>query len=308
MKSYDVVIVGGGPAGLSAALVLGRSLRKTLLLDGDVRRNLRAAELHNFITRDGIPPAEFRAIARSQLTTYETVEARDGKVSRVEKIAEGFEVHIEGEATPVRTRRVLLATGVRDEPPAIPGLDAQWGHTSFQCPYCHGWELRGRPWGVLITSDMLGELALLVLNWSSGVTAFTQGLELGHEIVGRMQAAGIVIEKEPIAKVLGTHEAMEGVELQSGRVVTCGALVIHPPQRPVDLVIALGLELEPTGFVRVDPRTKESSVPGIHVAGDATTMMQTAISAAAEGTMAGAMMNHILVAENVARGVLPSTR
>jgi thioredoxin reductase len=299
MKSYDVVIVGGGPAGLSAALALGRARRSALLVDGDTPRNARAEHLHNFVTRDGTPPKEFRAIARAQLTPYDSVAVRDAMVGRVAPVDGGFDVTIEGEV--VRARRILLASGVRDEVPAIEGLAEQWGRTSFQCPYCHGWELRDRPWGVLVTGDALVDWATFLTNWASTLVAFTNGAVLSEESQQKLRAARVSVEAEPLARLHGTRDALESIELRSGKRVPANALVLRPAQRPVDLVLALGLERDELGFVRVNPMTRESSVPGVHVAGDATTMMQGAINAAADGTMSGAMINHAIVMENIAR-------
>ena len=301
MKSYDVVIVGGGPAGLSAALILGRGRRTALLVDGETPRNARAHQIHNFVTRDGTPPKEFRAIARAQLVPYDNVTVRDATVKKVAVVEGGFDVSIGDDAAPVRARRVLLASGVRDEPPAIDGLAEQWGTTIFQCPYCHGWEYRDQPWGVLVPSDPLVEWATFLTNWAKPLVAFTNGATLTAESMQKLAAAGVKVEEEPIARIVGNPEGMERIELRSGKALTCSALVLRPAQRPVELVLELGLERDDNGFVRVNPMTKESSVPGIHVVGDATTMMQGAINAAADGTMSGAMINHALVFENIAR-------
>ncbi len=302
MKSYDVVIVGGGPAGLSAALVLGRGRRSALLVDGETPRNARAHEIHNFVTRDGTPPNEFRAIARAQLVPYDTVALRDATVKKIAVVEGGFDVSIGGDTAPVRARRVLLASGVREEPPAIDGVAEQWGTTIFQCPYCHGWEFRDRPWGALVTSDPLAEWATFLTNWAKPLVAFTNGAALSAESLHKLAAAGVMVEEEPIARIVGTAEGMDRIELRSGKALPCNALVVRAAQRPIELVLELGLELDDNGFVRVNPMTRESSVPGVHVAGDATTMMQTAINAAADGTLSGAMINHALVLENIARG------
>ncbi len=305
MKTFDAVIVGGGPAGLAAALAFGRGRAAALLVDGGTPRNARAHAVHTFVTRDGIPPAEFRAIAREQLRAYPSIEVRDAFVSRIERLSSptldgsAFDVYTQNET--VRTRRVLLTTGVRDELPSIPGLAELWGRTVFQCPYCHGWELRDRPWGVLASSDMMAAFASFVTNWASHVTAFTNGAAIAAEVLAKLHDDGVTIVDEPIAKLHGEADAIRSVELASGRFVQCEALAMRPPQRPVDLVTDLGLELDETGFVRVQQPSRESSVPGIYVAGDATTMVQGAINAAAEGTMVAAMMNHAIVEARLSR-------
>jgi len=306
MKTYDVVIVGGGPAGLSAALTLGRGRASALLVDGGTPRNARARAIHNFVTRDGTPPAEFRALARAQLAAYASVEACEGIVARVEQLAAvdeaglAFVLTFSDAHDPVGARRVLLATGMRDELPPIPGLAELWGASVFQCPYCHGWELRDRPWGVLTNTESMVAFAPILSAWSSHVTAFTNGAHLPDGALDRLRQSGFTIELEPIARLRGGG-AIDGVELASGRTVACDALVLRPPQSPVELVLSLGLARDELGYVRVDEHTKESSVPGVHVVGDTVTMQQSAIIAAAQGMVAAAMINHALILERLAR-------
>jgi len=304
MKPYDVVIVGGGPGGLSAALLLGRGRAEALLVDGGPRRNARAHEVHTFLTRDGTPPTEFRAIARQQLAPYPSIEVRDALVTGVTPLATPddtgcrFTVAI-GDDT-VRARRILLAVGMRDVLPDLPGLAALWGTSVFQCPYCHGWELRDRPWGVIVDSEAMAAFAAFVTNWASHVIAFTNGAPVPDDALRVMQQSHVTLERAPILKLVGAT-MLEGVALASGRTVPCAALVMRPPQEQVELVRVLGLALDELGFARVDPKTKESSIPGIHVIGDATTMQQTAITAAAEGVTVGAILNHAIVLERIAR-------
>lgn len=305
MKSYDVVIVGGGPAGLGAALAFGRGRASALLVDGGTPRNARAHEMHNFVTRDGTPPAQFRALARSELAAYPSIELRDGLVSRIvplnassESLAFEVVVAKDGAQESVRARRVLLATGMRDELPEIAGLSDLWGTSIFQCPYCHGWEVRDRPWGVLVTSEEMAAFAPILTGWASHVIAFTNGAPISDEAKEKLRLDGVTVEVEPIASLRSTG-TLEGVELASGRLVPCAALVMRPAQRPVELVLSLELDRDEHGFVRTDPFTKESSRRGIHVVGDTTTMRQAAIMAAADGTGAAAAINHGLIAERL---------
>jgi thioredoxin reductase len=297
METYDAVIVGGGPGGLSAALTLGRARRRVLLVDGGVPRNARAHEVHTFLTRDGTPPAVFRSLAREQLVPYATVRVRDALVTRVVKDGAAFSVSLGEER--VSARRLLLAVGVVDEPPAIEGMDRHWGFSVFMCPYCHGFELQDRPWGALVTTDALAEWSLLLRGWTNRLVAFTNGATLAPEAIARLEAASVTIEHEPLGSLEGA-ERLASVRLRSGREVPCEALFLRPAQRAVPLVDALQLERDENGFVRVDAR-RESSVKGIFCAGDATTMMQSAIGAAAEGSIAAAMLNHGLVLEDVTK-------
>jgi thioredoxin reductase len=314
MESYDVVVVGGGPAGLNAALIFGRARRRALLLDGGTPRNARAAEVHSFLTRDGTSPSEIRAIARAQLKVYPSVEVRDAFVSSVERAGADFLVTM-GD-TRVRARRLLLAAGVRDELPSIEGVAEHWGHSVFQCPYCHGWEHRDQPWGVLLTSAMMADHAQLFFAWTDRITAFTNGASSDEAALARLGATGVTVEREPIARLVAGEPATSGgagtpvlasIALASGRLVPCGALVAWPKQHPATVVEQLSLARDEMGYARADER-RESSVPGVYVAGDANTMRQSAISAAADGMMAAAMISQSLIFEDVARRTGSSAR
>lgn len=303
MESQDVVIVGGGPAGLSAALAFGRARAQVLLVDGGTPRNARAREMHNFVSRDGIPPPEFRAAARAQLAAYPSLTFAEGLVTRIEPLAapdqdgHAFAVHIAERR--VLARKVLLATGLRDVLPPLPGLEEHWGHAAFQCPYCHGWELRDRPWGVLVTSEAMAQFASFLRGWSDEVTALTDGAELTEETLAALRL-DVTVETGRVRRLVGAPE-LEAVELEDGRRIPVGAFVLRPRQTPIELVGELGLALDDSGYVKVDPMTKESSLRGLFVAGDATTMAQAAIFAAADGTAAATRINHALVLERNAR-------
>jgi thioredoxin reductase len=295
---FDVVIVGGGPAGLSAALMLGRALKKVLLCDSGPPRNAAAEHVHGFLTRDGTPPGELRRIGREQLRPY-AVDVRGVRVQRIEPRASGFEVTLDGDEK-VRTRRVLLATGLVDVLPDLPGYRELWGRSIFQCPYCHGWEVRGRPWGVLATSPMLLDHAIFLTGWSPDMVAFTDGrFDVPSELRHRLDRAGVRLEERRIRRLIpGSDEGANGVhlravELEDGTRVAREVLFAAPPQRQVELVQRLGLALDEQGFVLVNEH-RETSVPGIHAAGDLTTRLQGALVGAAAGVFAAAMMNHAL--------------
>lgn len=297
--SYDVVIVGGGPAGLSAALALGRARKRVLLCDSGPRRNAAAVNVHNFVTRDGTPPGEFRRIAREQLAEYSNVEIRDVRVEAVAGTRGAFRLRLESGA--VEARRILLCVGMIDEPLPIEGFSALWGHAIFQCPYCHGWESRDRPWGYLARAEEASHLlpfALMIRSWTRDVVVFTNGaVEIPPEAGARLEAAGIRVETAPVARLVGREQRLEAVALANGTSVPRDVLFTHPPQRHVELVGALGVELDDDGFVRVDPMKRETSVPGVHAAGDLTTRMQSAIVAAAAGTVAASAINLELAME-----------
>jgi thioredoxin reductase len=301
-QGYDVVIVGGGPAGISAALALGRARRRVLLCDAGERRNARATHIHNFVTRDGTPPEDFRAIGREQLAAYRTVDVVTDRIASISGRRGAFEVRL-GSRT-VGARRILLCAGMIDVLPAIDGFEALWGHSIFQCPYCHGFEVQDRRWGYWPRATEPGHVlpfALQALTWTHDVVVFTSGaFELPPETGAALQAAGIRIVTTPIARLAGRDGVLEAIVLADGTSVPRDALFAHPPQRHVDLVAALDLALDDQGYVRVDAATRVTSVPGIHAAGDLTTRMQAAIHAAASGTQAAAAINVDLALDLVA--------
>lgn len=296
---YDVVIVGGGPAGLSAALALGRARKRVLLCDSGPRRNAAAERIHNFVTRDGAPPDEFRRVGRQQLARYPDVEVRDVRVEGVSGARGAFRVELTSEA--IDARRVLLCTGMIDEMLPLDGFRELWGRAIFQCPYCHGWEVQDRRWGYLARaadSSHLLPFALKARGWTRDVVVFTGGaFEVPDDVRLRLQAAGIRLETAPVSRLVSREHRLEAVELSDGAAVPCEVLFAHPPQRQVGLVRALGVRLDDEGYVQVDPMKRESSVPGIYAAGDLTTRMQGAMFAAAAGTHAAVMINVELTME-----------
>lgn len=296
--TYDVLIVGGGPGGLSAALALGRARKRVLLCDSGAKRNAAATELHNFVTRDGTPPAEFRRIGREQLATYKGVEVRDQRVATIRGSKGAFVADVGG--VEVGARRVILCTGMTDEMLPVEGFRELWGHAIYQCPYCHGWEVKERPWGYLATHVEALHFAIMLRSWTDDVTVFTHGaVTFEAEQRERLQAAGVALQARPIARLIRDGDRLIGVELKDGTKIACEALYAHPPQRQVQLVADLGLKLDEQGFVAVDPMTRETSVSGVYAAGDLTTRAQGAIMAAATGTQAASMLNHELTAELV---------
>lgn len=291
---YDVLILGGGPAGLAAALTLGRARKRVLLCDGGVRRNAAATHLHNFVTRDGTPPLEFRRIAREQLAPYD-VTVRDVSVETLEGAPDAFQARL-GDSTEIAARRVLLATGMIDEMPAIPGFRELWGHAIFQCPYCHGWEVRDQAFGFLPRAPEMLEHGLFLQNWSPDLVAFTQGaFEVPAATRTRLEAAGMRIEERRIERLVPNADgsALESVELEGGARVARQVLFAAPVQRQTAIVSSLGLEYDAMGFLKLDDQ-KRTSRPGIWAAGDATVPMQSATTGAAGGMMAAHFVNHEL--------------
>ncbi len=288
--TFDVVIVGGGPAGLSAALMLGRGCRKVLVCDGGPGRNERAEGIHGFVTRDGTPPAEFRRIGREQLAPYD-VTVRDTQVTALTGELDGFSLTLStGEQ--VRARRVLLAVGMVDRMLDIPGYARLWGHSIFTCPYCHGWELKNRPWGLIVPAPAMLDHARFLLNWNPDLTVFTLG-RFPVSAEDRARLGAIRIEERPIEALHGEAH-IEAAELSGGERVALGALFVAPMQTQSALVTSLGLDLDDLGYVKVNAMG-ETSRRGVHAAGDLTTMMQSVLGAASAAQMAAVAINHLLV-------------
>lgn len=303
---YDVVIVGGGPAGLAGALTLGRARKRVLLLDSGPRRNALAQQLHNFVTRDGTPPAEFREIGRAQLAPYTTVETRDMRAESIEGARGAFRIAL-ASGDPIEARRVLLCTGLLDEMLPIEGFRELWGRAVFQCPYCHGYEERDRTWGYLALPSRLAHLvpfALQTRGWTKHVVVFANGLTLADDARAQLQAAQIRIVDAPVSRLVAREDRLEAVALADQTTVPCDVLFAHPPQQQVELVRSLGVELDDAGFVKTDPMKRETSIHGIYAGGDLATPGQSAIFAAAAAVQAAAMINLELTMELATSGAL----
>lgn len=290
---YDAVVVGGGPAGLSAALALGRARKRVLLCDAGPRRNATAEHIHNFVTHDGTPPSEFRRLGRQQLQPYGNVEARDTQVKAIGGERGRFAVQVDTET--VEARRVLLCTGMIDELPDIEGYRALWGTSIFLCPYCHGWEVQDRRFGAFVASAETLEFALLLRGWSREVVALTDGrFAVPPEARDRFARAGVSIEERRITRLAAGDGQLRAVEFAEGGRLPLDLIFARHPQRQVPLVQSLALALDAAGYVTVDPTHHETSRPGIYAGGDLIAPKQAAIIAAASGYLAAASLNHDL--------------
>ena len=293
--TYDVVIAGGGPAGLAAALLLGRARKRVLLCDAGPPRNAAADLVRGFVTRDGISPAEFRRIAREQLAPYRSVELRDTRVDDVRGECGRFTVNV-GDSR-VEARRILLATGLIDVLPDIPGYRELWGHSVFQCPYCHGFERVDRPWGYLAPSEEWLDWALLMTSWTDRVVAFTNAaFAVPDDARARLEQARVRLEERRIVALRASGGELRAVALAGDTELPCEALFVKPLQRQTDLVVTLGVKLDEKGYVQVDER-RETSIKGIYAAGDATTRIQGAGVAAGMGAHSAYTLNFSLTLE-----------
>ena len=296
---FDVIIVGAGPAGLSAALVLGRCRRRVLVCDSGRPRNAASHGLHGFLTRDGIEPSEFLRIARDQLRQYETVELRDAEVIEARRLENTLEITLtDGER--LTSRRLLLATGVVDELPQIESLPAFYGTSVFHCPYCDGWEMRDQPLAIYGRGENGAGLALELLLWSRNLVLCTDGPgDLEDKDINRLQKHNISIREDKISRLEGTEGVLERLVFAKGESLAVRAMFFSTDQKQAsDLAMKLGCELTDQGCVDTgDYETTE--VKGLYVAGDASRFVQFVIVAASEGAQAAVAINKELLQEDL---------
>ncbi len=297
--AYDVVVVGGGAAGLSAALVLGRARRRVAVVDAGAPRNAPAAHMQGFLSRDGMPPAELLAAGRAEVHGYGVDLIED----RVAAIDLGFTVRLAGGRELV-ARRILVATGVRDELPDISGVRERWGRDLLHCPYCHGWEVRDQPIGVLGTNPGAVQHALLVRQWSDDVVLFAHMLELGADELEQLHARGVQVVGGAVARLVIENDQLTGVELAGGQVVPRAAVFIRPVNVPHadGLLAGLGVEVDAGGFAIVDA-VGRTSTPGVWAAGNVADPRAQVITSAGMGSAAAIAINADLVQDDVATAV-----
>ncbi|MFJ4080634.1 NAD(P)/FAD-dependent oxidoreductase [Streptomyces iakyrus] len=290
-EKYAVVVIGGGAAGLSAALVLGRARHRTLVIDAGEPRNAPAAHMQGYLSRDGMPPAEFLAAGREEIARYGVDLVRD-RVVEVEK-GEDFTVVSAGGRS-VRARRLVVATGLRDELPAVPGVAERFGRDVLHCPFCHGWEVRDRPFGVLATSPASVHQALMVSQWSKDVRFFLHTLaeeELSDEDLRRLAAAGVDVVPGEVAELVTEDDRLTGVRLADGTTHPRSVLFTAPRAVPqTGLLERLGVELHetPFGAYPVVDATGLTTVPGVWAAGNAIGFSEQVVHAASGGYRAAA--------------------
>ncbi|MDC0772350.1 NAD(P)/FAD-dependent oxidoreductase [Streptomyces sp. HD] len=293
-EQYEVVIVGGGAAGLSAALVLGRARRRTLVVDAGEPRNAPAAHMQGYLSRDGMSPADFLAAGREEIARYGVELVRDRAVD-VER-GEDFAITLAG-GRHVHARRLVIATGLKDELPEVPGVAERFGKDVLHCPYCHGWEVRDQAFGVLATTPMSVHQALMVSQWSKDVTFFLHEVaesDLSDDDLRRLAAAGVKVLPGTVAGLLIEDDRLTGVRLADGTVHAREVLFVAPRAVPqTGLLEKLGADLHETPFGAypvVDP-TGLTSVPGVWAVGNAMGFSEQVINAAAGGYRAGAFIN-----------------
>jgi thioredoxin reductase len=292
---YDIVIVGGGAAGLSAALVLGRARRTVAVVDAGAPRNAPAAHMQGFLSRDGMPPADFLKLGREEVTGY-GVEVIDGAVTQIEP---GFVVHLES-GDILTARRILLTTGVSDDLPDLPGVRERWGRDLLHCPYCHGWEVRDQPLGVLGTHPGAVVHAQLIRQWSDDVVFFSHTLELSALERAQLAARGIRVVDGEVLRLVIDPDQLTGVELADGSITPRTAVFIRPRNvpHPDGLLAGLGVEVNADGLAVVD-RDGHTSTPGVSAAGNIVDPRASVIAAAGAAATAAMAINADLVQGDV---------
>jgi thioredoxin reductase len=302
MNEYDVVVIGGGAAGLSAALVLSRARRRVAVVDAGRPRNAPAAAMHGFLGRDGAPPTSLLKRGRDEIAGYGG-ELVPGTVTHVRPVSaddEGrprFETTL-GDGRVLHARRVLITTGLRDAVPDLPGVAERWGRDLLHCPYCHGYEVRDEPLGVLGGSPEAVQHALLVRQWSDDVVYFTHSSELTPEERERLLARAIGVVDGPVARLVVTDDRLTGVELATGRVVPRSAVFVRPTfVAHSDLLGQLGCARHANGWFVADS-VGRTSVPGVWAAGNVVNPRAQVVTAAGEGSAAAIAINNDLVEED----------
>jgi thioredoxin reductase len=311
---WDCIVVGGGAAGLSAALVLGRARRRILVVDDGKQSNLAAHGIGGLLGHDGRPPAQLYEAGRAELAAYPSVQVRRGTVASGTpddgKRGGGFVLGL-ADGGRERTRHVLLATGMDYRQPAISGLDALWGRSAFHCPFCHGWEARGQPLAVLAEGERAMHMALMLRGWTDDVVVLTNGpAGLDTAQRGQLAAANVTADKRRIAEFISEDGELAAVRFVDGsRLARRGVLVAATLHQRSDLAAQLGVAAAPPGPVAVDAVEIDpfhrTSVPGVFAAGDLSPQMPQVAAAIAAGSLAAAAVVQSLLADDVGLPVPP---
>ncbi|SDM20602.1 Thioredoxin reductase [Catalinimonas alkaloidigena] len=296
-QDLEVVIIGGSYAGLSAAMTLGRALRRTLVIDAGEPCNRQTPHSHNFLTRDGATPAELATAARQQATAYPSVSFRHDRVVAASKAEAGFEITTQ-QGERITAQKVVLATGIKDQILPLPGFAECWGISVIHCPYCHGYEVHGRRIGLLANGDRGFDMARLIQHWNPALTLFTNGpATLTAEQQAQLRQWGVDLVETPLVALDHRNGYLQQIRLHDGTTFALTALYAQVPfSLPTHLTDGLGCTLTDLGLIQTGPGGG-TSVPGLYAAGDVTTPFRSVAMAGASGNLAGAFINHELIHE-----------
>ena len=306
MDQYDVAVIGGGAAGLSAALVLSRALRKVVVVDAGEPRNGPAPHMHGYLSRDGLPPGDLLTIGRQEVIAYGGEIVTGVVTDLVADGQDGFEVVLE-DGPLVSARRLLITTGLRDQLPDIPGLRERWARDVLHCPYCHGHEVRDRRLGVLGRTSGAVRYAQIVRQWTDDLVYFTPPGTLTTAERTELAARAIGVVEGTIDRLIIDNDQLRGVRLDDGRVVRRDALFVPPRFVPNNhLLVGLGCDLDGDGWISTDDSGR-TSVPGVWAAGNVVDPRAQVITAAGAGSAAAIALNADLVDEDVRNAVSART-
>ena len=296
-KEYEVIIIGGSYAGLSAAMSLGRSLRNVLVIDSGKPCNAPTPHSHNFLTQDGKKPFDIASTARDQLALYDTVHFCNDLALKGERTATGFEIALKS-ADKVSGKKLIFATGIKDQLLDIPGFSACWGISVIHCPYCHGFEYRGKKTGILATGEAAVHYALLVSNLTKDLTILTNGEpDFSDEQMSKLRRHNITVIDSKVTEIEHEGGYLKNVILKEGLRVPLEALYFKPPFRQhSDIPEALGCELNEHGYIKID-QFQKTTVEGLFACGDNSSMMRSVANAVSAGNFTGAVVNKELATE-----------
>ncbi len=296
-KTFDVIIIGGSYSGLSAAMSLGRALRKVIIIDSGKPCNIQTPHSHNFITQDGKTPKEISSLAKQQVESYKTVTFYNGHAISGTKTPSGFEVKTQSGDT-FTGKKIIFATGIKDVLPEIKGAAECWGISMIHCPYCHGYEYRNEKTGILANGESAYELSKLISNWTKDLTVFTNGKStLTKDQTELISRRNIEINENEIYSFVHTNGQIENIQFKDTSTISVKAIYTRPSfVQHSGIPEALGCELTEQGFIKVDMLQK-TSVPGVFASGDNATFMRSVASAVFTGSMAGAALNRELIDE-----------
>lgn len=297
-NQYEAIIVGGSYSGLAAGMALGRALRKVLIIDSGSPCNKQTPYSHNFLTNDGRTPKEITRLAKQEVLKYSTVEFLNARVSAGNKTENGFDLQIETGET-FSARKVIFATGIKDNMPDIPGFSECWGISILHCPYCHGYEMHGQNTGILANGDTAIELSALISNWTDNITLYTNGpATLSEGQVIKLSTHKISITEKEVARIEHQSGHIEHIVFKDGTKAPLNVLyarlsfVQHSP-----VPESMGCEISAEGYLLTDAGQR-TSVPGVFACGDNTARLRTVANAVSMGTTTGMMVNKALIEED----------
>lgn len=297
MEVKDVIIVGGGPAGLNAAIVLGRCQRSVLLFDTQEYRNRFSHGMHNYLTRDDILPIDFISLCHTELDKY-GVNLIKKRITHARKDKDGLFMAKDEDGIIYYAKKMLIATGVRDHVPQVPGFQELYGKSVFHCPYCDGWEVKNKRIGIYAPEKDGSELALSLKAWSDNVTLYTEGKKVKKKDVELLHANGIIIDNRKFKRLVYTGDQLNSIVFKNGDEHPCDAIFfVNGYEQQCDLARVFNCEMSKKGVV-VTNRLQQTSTPGLFVAGDADKDVQFVVVAAAEGAKAGVIINKELIKES----------